>query len=340
MKIIIDAMGGDNAPAEIVKGAVDAQREFGVDIILVGRELAVRDCLAGCGAGENGHITVVNADEVISMHDDPSTATRAKRNSSMSVALTMLKNGEGDACISAGSTGALLTGATLMVKRIRGIRRACLAPVIPNGKGGALLIDCGANAECSEEYLLQFAYMGSFYAKKIMGCENPRIGLLNIGAEDTKGTELQKNAYALLKEAGEAGRINFIGNVEGGDIFADKTDVIVTDGFSGNILLKTVEGTAKFVMKQVSDIFMTGVKTKTAALMLKKDLGALKAMLDSSEVGGTAMLGIAKPVIKAHGSSNARAIRSAVKQAIAFVEAGVIDEINANIEYMKLHTEE
>jgi glycerol-3-phosphate acyltransferase PlsX len=340
MRIIIDAMGGDNAPAEIVKGAVDARREFGVDITLVGRKDDVISCLNDCQAADDEGITIVNAEEVITMHDDPSTAIRAKRDSSMAVALKMLKNDEGDACISAGNTGALLSGATLLVKRIPGIRRASLAPIIPNGKTGVLLIDSGANAECSEEYLLQFAYMGSFYAGKMMGVENPRVALLNIGAEDTKGGELQKRTYALLKEAGDAGRINFVGNVEGGDVFSNMADVIVTDGFSGNILLKTIEGTAKFVMKNIKGIFASGEKGMQAAMLIKNELGALQSMLDASEVGGTPLLGVQKPVIKAHGSSNARAIRSAVKQAIAFVNAGFIDEINANIEYMKLHTEE
>lgn len=336
MKIIIDAMGGDNAPQAIVQGAVDAQREFGVDIVLVGREAEVKDCLAQCAAQDEAHIEVVNAEEIIDMHDDPAHAVRRKKDSSMAVALNLLHDGAGDAVISAGSTGALLTGATLLVKRIRGIRRAAMAPVIPNGREGAVLIDCGANVECTPEYLLQFAFMGSFYSHSILGCENPRVGLLNNGSEDTKGTTLCKETYALLKEASEAGRLNFIGNVEGTDVFSGNVDVIVTDGYSGNILLKTIEGTAKFLMKNIKGILLKSAKNKVGALLLKKDLAGLKKLMDVSEVGGTAFIGITKPVIKAHGSSNARAIRSAVKQAIAFVNAGVIDDINANIEHMKL----
>ena len=336
MKIIIDAMGGDNAPQAIVQGALDAQREFGVDVVLVGKQEAVNVCLDGLGARNDPHITVVNADEVIDMHDDPATAVRRKKGSSMAVALEMLRRGEGDAAISAGSTGALLTGATLLVRRITGIRRAAMAPVLPNGGKGVVLIDCGANVECTPEYLLQFAYMGSFYSGKILGCENPRVGLLNNGSEDTKGTPLCKESYALLKEASDAGRLNFIGNVEGTDVFSGKVDVIVTDGYSGNILLKTVEGTAKFMMKNVKATLMKSPKTKLGALLLKKDLGGLKKLMDVSEVGGTAFIGITRPVIKAHGSSNARAIRSAVKQAIAFVEAGVIQDIEENMDYMKL----
>lgn len=339
MRIIIDAMGGDNAPFEIVKGAVDAQREFGVDVTLVGREADVLECLAANGINTpDEHITVVNATEVIDMHDDPSTATRSKKDSSMTVALNLLKKGEGDACISAGSTGALLTGATLIVRRIRGIRRAAFAPVMPNGGNGVLLIDCGANVECTPEYLLQFAYMGSFYAKNILGCEAPRVGLLNNGSEDSKGTELCKAAYTLLREAGESGRINFIGNIEGTDVFGGQVDVIVTDGFTGNVMLKTIEGSAKFVMKNIKSALFSSFRGKLAALLAKKSLNGVKKMMDVSEVGGTAFLGITKPVIKAHGSSDARAIRSAVKQTIAFVEADIIGEIEANIEYMKLNT--
>ncbi len=339
MKILIDAMGGDNAPQAIVQGALDAQKEFGVDIVLVGRENEVKACLTQLQAADNTHITVKNADEVIDMHDDPATAVRRKKNSSMAVTLEMLRNGEGDAAISAGSTGALLTGATLLVRRIKGIRRAAMAPVLPNGGKGVVLIDCGANVECTPEYLLQFGYMGSFYSRSILGCDNPRVGLLNNGSEDTKGTPLCKEAYALLKEAGDAGRLNFIGNVEGTDVFSGKVDVIVADGYSGNILLKTVEGTAKFMMKNVKQIMMKSAKTKLGALLLKKDLYGLKKLMDVSEVGGTAFIGITKPVIKAHGSSNARAIRSAVKQAIAFVNAGVTEDIEKNIDYMKLRGE-
>ncbi len=339
MKILIDAMGGDNAPQAIVQGAVDAQKEFGVDIVLVGRENEVKACLTQLQAADNAHITVKNADEVIDMHDDPATAVRRKKNSSMAVTLEMLRNGEGDAAISAGSTGALLTGATLLVRRIKGIRRAAMAPVLPNGGKGVVLIDCGANVECTPEYLLQFGYMGSFYSRSILGCDNPRVGLLNNGSEDTKGTPLCKEAYALLKEAGDAGRLNFIGNVEGTDVFSGTVDVIVADGYSGNILLKTVEGTAKFMMKNLKQIMMKSAKTKLGALLLKKDLYGLKKLLDVSEVGGTAFIGITKPVIKAHGSSNARAIRSAVKQAIAFVNAGVTEDIEKNIDYMKLRGE-
>ena len=311
MRILIDAMGGDNAPGEIVRGAVDARREFGTDITLFGQSDKVRPILAECGA-----------------------------DSSMAMALKALHLGEGDAMISAGSTGALLSGATLIVRRVRGIRRACFGPVLPNGKNGVLLIDSGANAECTPEYLLQFAYMGSFYSREILGCAEPRVGLLNIGAEESKGTPLQKETYELLRREDEAGRLRFIGNVEARDALFGGVDVLVTDGFSGNILLKGIEGTAVMLMKELKKIFYKNTKNKLAAAMLKNDVYALKALLDPSEVGGTALLGISKPVIKAHGSSDARAVRSAVKQAITFMNAGVIESIEKNIAYMRVGKED
>ena len=340
MRILIDAMGGDNAPGEIVRGAVDARREFGTDITLFGQSDKVRPILAECGAASDEHITLVDAPDVITMEDDPATATRKKPNSSMTMALKALHLGEGDAMISAGSTGALLSGATLIVRRVRGIRRACFGPVLPNGKNGVLLIDSGANAECTPEYLLQFAYMGSFYSKEILGCAEPRVGLLNIGAEESKGTPLQKETYELLRREDEAGRLRFIGNVEARDALFGGVDVLVADGFSGNILLKGIEGTAVMLMKELKKIFYKNTKNKLAAAMLKNDVYALKALLDPSEVGGTALLGISKPVIKAHGSSDARAVRSAVKQAITFMNAGVIESIEKNIAYMRVGKED
>ena len=336
MRIIIDAMGGDNAPAEIVKGAVMAKQRLGVEITLVGRVEDVRACLENEGCTD---IDIVDAREVISMEDDPSTATRRKKDSSMAVALNLLREGKGDAVVSAGSTGALLTGATLTVKRIRGIRRAALAPVLPAGEHGVMLIDCGANVECTAEYLLQFAFMGSFYAKKIMGCESPRVGLLNVGTEDTKGGALQHQAFALLNKASEEGRINFIGNVEGTDVYAGKVDVVVTDGFTGNVMLKATEGTIKYIMKQLKGVFYKNTKNKLAAAVLKKDLGIMKKSMDVNEVGGTALVGISRPVIKAHGSSNAASIFAAVRQAVAFVNSGIIGDIENNIDYMRINTE-
>ena len=333
MRIIIDAMGGDRAPEEIVRGAVRARNELGVEITLVGREEAVRACLSG---EEEKGITIVDAREVITMEDDPSTATRRKKDASMTVALNLLKEGKGDAVVSAGSTGALLTGATLIVKRIRGIRRAAMAPVLPAGEHGVMLIDCGANVECTAEYLLQFAFMGSFYAKKIMGCENPAVGLLNVGTEDSKGGQLQHEAFALLKEAGEQGRIRFVGNIEGTDVFTGKADVVVTDGFTGNVLLKGTEGVIKYMMNALKGVFYKNTVNKLAAAVLKNDLAEMKRSMDVNEVGGTAFVGISKPVVKAHGSSNADSIFSAVRQAKRFAESGIIREIEENIDYMKV----
>lgn len=336
MRIIIDAMGGDNAPAEIVRGAVRAKRELGVEVTLVGRREAVEACLRDEGCAD---IDLVDARETVTMEDDPSTATRRKKDSSMTVALNLLRDGAGDALVSAGSTGALLTGATLITKRIHGIRRAALAPVLPAGEHGVMLIDCGANVECTPEYLLQFAFMGSFYAKKLMGCAEPRVGLLNVGTEDTKGGELQHRAFALLKQAGDEGRINFAGNVEGTGVFSGDIEVVVTDGFTGNVLLKGTEGVIKLLMGQLKGVFYKSLPNKLAASVLKGDLTEMKKSMDVNEVGGTALVGISKPVIKAHGASDAVCIFAAVRQAKAFVEADVIGDIEKNIEFMKLRTE-
>lgn len=335
MKIIVDAMGGDNAPAEIVKGALRAKKELGVEILFVGRKEEIEKYLEHADGDE-----IIDAREIITMSDDPSTATRRKKDSSMAVALRLLKEGAGDAVVSAGSTGALLTGATLTVKRIHGIRRAALAPVLPAGEHGVMLIDCGANVECTAEYLLQFAYMGSFYAKKLMGVEKPRVGLLNVGTEDSKGGELQHQAFELLKQADQEGRIHFVGNVEGTGVFAGAADVIVSDGFTGNIMLKVTEGVIKFLMKTLKDdVFYKNTKNKLAAAVLKKDLYQMKKSMDVNEVGGTALIGISKPVIKAHGSSNADSFFAAIRQAKQFAESGIIDRITENIDYMKIRTE-
>ena len=330
-------MGGDNAPQAPIEGALRAQKDLGVDILLTGRAEDITACLA-----KLGHQTLpqgmemVPASQVIDMEDNPARAVKEKPDSSMTVGLNLLKEGKGDAFVSAGSTGALLSAATLMVKRIRGIRRAALAPVVPNATGNMVLIDCGATAECTPEYLLQFAYMGSYYARTMLGIAAPRVGLLSNGTEDHKGSELQHETFPLLKAADAAGRIRFIGNVEASQVFSGDVDVVVTDGFTGNVLLKGIEGSIKYMTRQLKGIFMKNFKTKMAALAIKNEFHALKASLDPNEVGGTAMLGISKPVIKAHGSSDARAIYNAIRQAIAFVDSGIIDDITANIAYMRV----
>ena len=341
MKIIIDAMGGDNAPLEIVKGASLAAEKYNVDIVLTGRSEDILKAYESLGNSTLPKgIEVVNCEEVITMEDDPATAPRKKRNSSMTVGLTMLRKGEADAMVSAGSTGALLTGATLFTKRIQGIRRAALAPFIPCKGGKVLLIDCGANVECTPEYLLQFAFMGSFYVKSMLGIESPRVGLINNGAEECKGTELQKETYKLLAKAHEEGRVNFVGNVESRDVPLGACDVAVCDGFTGNILMKGFEGLAKFMFGEIKQIMKKNLKTILGAALIKNDLMSLKKLIDADEVGGTILLGISKPVIKAHGSSDANAICNAVRQAIGIVEAGIVDQITDNIDYMILHDEE
>ena len=335
MKILIDAMGGDNAPLEIVKGAVQGGRRFGVEIALLGDEDAIRKALRDCGASEND-AEIMPTTETVEMCDDPSTVFRRKKDTSMGVGLTKVRDGEGDAFISAGSTGALLTGATLITKRIRGIRRAAMAPVIPTTTGKAVLMDCGANAECTPEYLLQFAYLGNFYAKRVLGVENPRVALLNIGAEDSKGTGLQKETLPLLQKAGAEGHFNFIGNIEAKEAIKGGCDVIITDGFSGNVMLKTMEGTGSFAGSAIKGIFKKNLFTKLAALVVMSGLNSFKAQLDPNKVGGTAFIGVSKPVIKAHGSSNAEAIENAVGQAVEFAKSGIIADITANVELMQI----
>ena len=339
MKIIIDAMGGDNAPLEIVKGALQAKKRFGVDIVLTGEEAAVKAALTACGAAEDA-LSMVPTTEVVTMDDDPSTVFRRKKDTSMGVGLTMLKNNEGDAFVSAGSTGALLTGATLITKRIRGIRRAAMAPVIPTTTGRAVLIDCGANAECTPEYLVQFAYLGNFYAKHVLGVESPRVALLNIGVEEEKGTALQKETLALLQKAAADGHMNFIGNIEAKEAIKGGCDVIVTDGFSGNVMLKTIEGMGSFAGSALKGMFKKNVLTKLAALLVMPGLNGFKTKLDPNKVGGTAFIGIAKPVIKAHGASNAEAIENAVGQAVECVKSGLVQAIEENVEWMKFPREE
>ena len=335
MKLIIDAMSGDNAPEALVSGCVMAAKEFGQEYVLVGKEDIIRDLLKKEKA-EGLPITVRNATEVVDMHDDPARVLRRKKDSSMAVAFRMLADGEGDALVSAGNTGAQLSGATLIVKRIRGIRRAALPTLLPTKTGKVLLIDSGANVECTPEYLLQFAFMGSFYMQKVVGVANPRVGLINNGTEDSKGDPLRKEAYAMLKKAGDEGRINFVGNVEGNDIMLGGCDVAVTDGFTGNVVLKTIEGAAKFLGSGIKKVFLTSLRTKLGYLFVKPQLKGFMALMDSSEIGGAPFLGVSKPVFKAHGSSNARAIRSAIMQAIRYVEGDVVKTIEENIDQMTI----
>ncbi len=340
MKIIVDAMGGDNAPLEIVKGALQGRARWGVDIVLTGDAAQILRALEECGEKTVPQgVEIANATQTVEMCDDPATVFRHKKDTSMGVGLTMLRDGKADALVSAGSTGALLTGATLITKRVRGIRRAAMAPVIPTTTGRAVLIDCGANAECTPEYLVQFAYLGNFYAKRVLGIGTPRVGLLNIGAEDSKGTDLQKQTLVRLREADAAGHLHFIGNIEAKEAIKGGCDVIVTDGFSGNILLKTMEGVGSFAGSALKGMFKKNLLTKLAALAVMPGLRDFKAQLDPNKVGGTAFIGISKPVIKAHGASNAEAIENAVGQAKQFAQSGLIADIEANIDLMRVEKE-
>ncbi len=335
MKIIVDAMGGDNAPASNVRGALAAVKELHVEVVLVGKGEEILKVLAEDGIAElPAGVEIAHADQIITMEDNPATAFKEKKDSSLTIGLTMLRDGKGDAFISAGSTGALLAAATLITKRIKGIRRAALAPMLP--PYGTVLIDCGATAECTPEYLLQYAFMGSYYAGHALGKPEPRVGLLNIGAEPSKGTDLQVETYALLKKAGEEGRINFVGNVEAREAVQGAVDVIVADGYAGNIMLKAIEGTGVLLVKELKKVFLRNFKTKLAALLVKDGIGELKKMMDANEIGGTALLGISKPVIKAHGSSNDYAIKSAIRQAVQFAGSGIIEDIEENVSFMRL----
>lgn len=329
MRIILDAMGGDNAPEAAVLGALDAAKKYGTEITLVGRGEDILGVMRSHGINDlPAGMEIANADDVVDMHDAPGEILHKRKNSSMVIGLKMLADGQGNAFVSAGSTGALLTGATLLVKRVKGVRRAALGPVMPNKTGGkTLIIDSGANAECTSEFLLQFACMGSLYAKKAMGIENPKVGLLNIGTEDSKGGKLQQEAYALLTEAKNAGILNFIGNVEARDVPLGAVDVVVCDGFSGNVLLKSIEGTAMFMGSMMKKMFKKNLLSKLGALCCMSGIKQMTSMMDYREIGGTALLGIRKPVIKAHGSSDQKAFCNAIRSAAQSVQADISTDL-------------
>ena len=337
MKIILDAMGGDHAPEAPVLGALEAAKLYGAEVTLVGQGPAILEVLKkhGCEDLPQG-MEIAHADDVVDMHDDPNTVLHKRKNSSMVVGLKMLADGQGDAFVSAGSTGALLTGATLLVKRVRGIRRAAMAPSMPTKKGTKVVIcDCGANAECTAEFLLQFGLVASAYAKHTLGVENPKVGLLNIGTEDSKGTQLQKDAYALLKDAGEKGLLNFVGNVEARAVPLGEVDVVVCDGFNGNVLIKSIEGTAMFMGSLMKRTFKKNLFTKIGYLLCKGGVNDMMKFLDYREIGGTQLLGIKKPVIKAHGSSDALAFRNAVQQAMTAAEGDFTTALEESLTAMK-----
>ncbi len=322
MRIIVDVMGGDNAPLETVKGVCEAAAEFNASYVLVGNKPEIEQV-----AEENGldlrRFDIVHTETVVTMEDDPLSVMRAKGDSSMAMGLRLLAEGKGDAMVSSGNTGALFTGATLIVRKIKGIQRPALAMIIPVTPP-VLLLDCGANVVVTDEYLEQFAVMGSAYMQKMYHIESPRVGLLNNGTEECKGTPIQVEAY---KRLAACDKINFVGNVEGSGLTGDKCDVLVTDGFTGNVLLKAVEGMGKFVMQSMKNIFYANNLTKVSALMVKKQLTEFKHNLDATEHGGAPLLGISKPVIKAHGSSNAKAFKNAIRQAIAYCNSDITYDI-------------
>ena len=337
MKIILDAMGGDNAPLAPVDGAIQAAEKLGVEVVLTGSTEAIQSALEQLGRKELPQgVSHIPTTQVITMEDNPARAFRDKKDSSMTVGLQMLKDGQADAFVSAGSTGALLSAATLMVKRIRGIRRAAMCPVVPTQAGGFVLIDCGATAECTPEYLLQYAYMGNFYAKRTLGLENPRVGILNNGAEESKGLALQQETYKLLQQAHDEGRLNFIGNVEGREAILGAVDVLVTDGFTGNIFMKTYEGGLLMFADFMKTMFKSSFASKLGYLTVKDHVAGFKKVFSPDEIGGTALVGISKPVIKAHGSSNAYAIYNAIIRAKEMVESDLIADITANVDHMRL----
>ena len=337
MKIILDAMGGDNAPQAPVLGAIEAVKKYGAQIILVGRGQEILEVLKKNGLDTLPEgVEIAHADDVVDMHDDPASVIHKRKNSSMIIGLKMLAEGKGDAFVSAGSTGALLTGATLLVKRVRGIRRAAMAPAMPTKAGTKVIIcDCGANAECTPEFLLQFGLVASAYSKFTLGVKNPKVGLLNIGSEDSKGTQLQKDAYALLKDASAKGLVNFVGNVEARDVPLGAVDVVVCDGFSGNILIKSIEGTAMFMGSMLKRMFKKNLGSKLGYLLCRGGVQDMMKCLDYREIGGTQFLGIQKPVIKAHGSSDALAFRNAVRQAMTAAEGDFTAQLEKSLASLK-----
>ena len=315
-------MSGDNAPLEILKGASLAKNEYSEHtIMLVGDENVISDIAIKNEIDISG-MQIINAPEVISMEDSPLSVVRDKRDSSMGVGLKALSKGEVDAFVSAGNTGALLTGATIIVRRITGINRAAIASVLPL-ENPVLLMDSGANLTVTSDNISQFAFMGAKYMEKIYGIERPRIGQLNNGTEYNKGNSLQTESFQLLSESG----LNFVGNVESKAVPFGVCDVLVTDGYTGNIFLKSVEGMGKFMLGILKDLFYTNIATMVSGLTIKEKKKELKQKFDASEHGGAPILGISKPVIKAHGSSDANAIKNAVRQAIYFVETGINEDI-------------
>lgn len=330
MKIIVDAFGGDNAPLEIIKGCAQAVAEYGVNILLVGDKSKIEKT-----ATENNlllyHMEIVDVKDVIEMTDEPSEIMKSKSNSSMAKGLKLLSEGEGDAFISAGNSGALVMGATFIVKRIKGIKRCAFAPVIPKENGCFMLVDAGANVECRPEMLSQFGLMGSIYMNKVLKIQNPRVGLVNVGVEDHKGGDFQREVYKLLSES----NLNFVGNIEAREVPIDAAEVVVTDGFTGNVMLKLYEGVAKTLMGKIKELFSANLKNKLAASLILSDMKVLKSKIDYNEYGGAPIIGLRKPVFKAHGSSNANTFKNAIRLTVDYVRENVTQEISDAISDIK-----
>ena len=335
MNIIVDAFGGDNAPLEVIKGAAQAVADFGIEITLTGNEKIIKETAEKNGISLD-KISIIHTESVIDIHEEPTEIVKSRKDCSMAVGLQALADDKGDAFVSAGSTGALVVGSTFIAKRLKGVKRPALAPILPTANGHLILMDGGANVDCRPEMLMQFGIMGSCYMEKVLGVKSPKVGLINVGAEDTKGREMDKEAYAMLKKA----PINFYGNLEARDIPLGVCQVAVSDGFTGNVALKLYEGMGSYFAHTLKGMFMSSLGSKIAYLLMKKQVAAFRKKMDYSEVGGAVLMGISKPVIKAHGSSDANAFYNAVRQAKNCVEGDVIGEISRSIEKLKTDSAE
>ncbi len=325
MKIIVDAFGGDNAPEQILLGCAQARKELGVEILLTGDKARLEACAKELNITQDlAAMEILSCGQTLTMEDEPTSVIREKSDSSMAVGLRALAEGKGDAFASAGNSGALVVGATTIVKRVRGVKRVAFAPIMPKSEGFFMLIDGGANVDCRPEMLVQFGLMGSAYMKSVMGVENPRVGLANVGAEDHKGDQLRQETLALLRQCPG---IRFVGNVEARDIPYNGADVIVADGFTGNMILKLYEGVAMALMDKIKGVFMGSMKGKLAAAMVYNDLKKMKKQLDYNEYGGAPIMGCAKPVFKIHGSAKASTVKSALKLTRDYAQSGIISQI-------------
>lgn len=329
MRIIVDGFGGDNAPAEILRGCAQAVEELGVDILLAGDKARLEACAKEQGLeGALAKMEVLPCGQVLSMEDEPTSVIKEKADSSMAVGLRALADGRGDAFASAGNSGALVVGATTIVKRIRGVKRVTFAPILPKAGGFFMLSDGGANVDCRPEMLVQFGLMGAVYMEKVMGIPSPRVGLCNVGSESHKGDDLRRQAYVLLQECKG---INFTGNIEGRDLPYNGCDVAVADGFTGNMMLKLYEGVALALMDQIKGVLSSGLKNKLAAAVIYKDMKALKKHMDYNEYGGAPIMGAQKPVFKIHGSAKASTVKNALRLTRDYTKSGIIADIAAAV---------